>query len=131
MRRLEQRKKVTHNIARLTVGLLLHSEERLASQLGAAGHADKAVDVEDLVHGGAACTLTHYILSAAGTSSCREEEGVKVEKSLRHIRTDNIRGFLLGLSDGSSALLLMNQSFWKRIKHQKPQTEDMTIYCGQ
>lgn len=74
MRQVEWRKKVTHNIARLTVRLLLHSEERLATQLGAAGHADEAVDVEDLVHGSAASTFTHYVLSTAGTAPCGEEE---------------------------------------------------------
>lgn len=73
-RQVEWRKKVTHNIARLTVRLLLHSEERLATQLGAAGHADEAVDVEDLVHGSAASTFTHYVLSTAGTAPCGEEE---------------------------------------------------------
>lgn len=67
-------KKVTYNIARLTVCLLLHSEERLAAQLGAAGHADEAVDMEDLVHGSAACAFTHYVLSTAGTAPWGEEE---------------------------------------------------------
>lgn len=64
---------VTHNIARLTVRLLLHGEERLATQLGAAGHADEAVDVEDLVHGSAASTFTHYVLSTAGAAPWGEE----------------------------------------------------------
>lgn len=67
-------KKVTHNIARLTVRLLLHSVERLATQLGAAGHADEAVDMEDLVHGGAAGAFTHHVLSTAGTAPWGEEE---------------------------------------------------------
>lgn len=70
----EGQKKVTYNIARLTVRLLLHSEERLAAQLGAAGHADEAVDMEDLVHGSAACAFTHYVLSTAGTAPWGEEE---------------------------------------------------------
>lgn len=65
--------KATHNIARLTVGLLLHGEERLAAQLGVAGHADEAVHVEDLVHGGAAGAFTHHILPTAGTTTCRQE----------------------------------------------------------
>lgn len=64
--------KATHNIARLAVGLLLHGEERLAAQLGVAGHADKAVHVEDLVHGGAAGAFTHHVLPTAGTTTCRQ-----------------------------------------------------------
>lgn len=68
------RTKVTYNIARLTVRLLLHGIERLATQLGAAGHADEAVDMEDLVHGSAAGAFTHYILSTAGTAPWGEEE---------------------------------------------------------
>lgn len=56
------------NIARLTVCLLLDSKERLATQLGAAGHADKAVNMEDLVHGSAASAFSHYVLSTAGTA---------------------------------------------------------------
>lgn len=64
---------VTYNIARLAVGLLLHSVEGFATQLGAAGHADEAVHVEDLVHGSAAGAFTHYVLSTAGTASCGEE----------------------------------------------------------
>lgn len=59
---------MTYNIARLTVRLLLHSVEGLATQLGAAGHADEAVNMEDLVHGGASGAFTHYILSTAGTA---------------------------------------------------------------
>lgn len=64
--------KATHDIARLTVGLLLHGEERLAAQLGVAGHADEAVHVEDLVHGGAAGAFTHHVLPTAGTATCRQ-----------------------------------------------------------
>lgn len=67
-------KKITHNIARLTVCLLLHSKEGLSTQLGAAGHADKAIDVEDLVHCSAASTFTYYILSTACTATWRVEE---------------------------------------------------------
>lgn len=65
--------KATHNIARLTEGLLLHGEERFAAQLGVAGHADEAVHVEDLVHGGAAGAFAHHILPTAGTTTCRQE----------------------------------------------------------
>lgn len=57
-----------YNIARLTVRFLLHCIERLATQLGAAGHADKAVDMEDLVHSSAAGAFTHHVLSTAGTA---------------------------------------------------------------
>lgn len=64
----------TYNIARLTVCLLLDSKERLATQLGAAGHADKAVNMEDLVHGSAASAFSHYVLSTAGTAPWGEEE---------------------------------------------------------
>lgn len=71
---VRQKEKVTHNIARLTVRLLLHSVERLATQLGAAGHADEAVDMEDLVHGGAAGAFTYYVLSTAGTAPWGEGE---------------------------------------------------------
>ncbi len=70
----EAGKKVTYNIARLTVCLLLHSKERLATQLGAAGHADEAVDMEDLVHGGAAGAFTHHVLTTAGTAPWGDEE---------------------------------------------------------
>lgn len=76
---------MTYNIARLTVCLLLHSVERLATQLAAAGHADEAVDMEDLVHGGAAGAFTHYVLSTAGTAPWGEggeEEG--------RLRTDSV-----------------------------------------
>lgn len=57
------------NVARLAVGLLFYSIEGLATQLGAAGHADKAVNMEDLVHGSAAGAFTHYVLSTVGTAS--------------------------------------------------------------
>lgn len=60
----------THNIARLTVCFFLHGKERLATQLGAAGHADEAVDMEDLVHGSAAGTFTYYVLAATCTAAC-------------------------------------------------------------
>lgn len=68
------RAEVTYNVARLAVRLLLHSVEGFATQLGAAGHADEAVDMEDLVHGSAAGAFTHYILSTAGTTPWGEEE---------------------------------------------------------
>lgn len=74
---------MTYNIARLTERLLLHSVERLAAQLGAAGHADEAVDMEDLVHGGAAGSFTHHVLSAAGTAPWGEEEAGR-------LRTDSV-----------------------------------------
>lgn len=90
------------NIARLTVRLLLHGEERLATQLGAAGHADEAVDMEDLVHGSAAGAFTHYVLSTAGTAP---------EVFLRR-RVVHVKQHLLGqalqlvfrVGDGSAAL---------------------------
>ncbi|KAA8589743.1 hypothetical protein FQN60_013108 [Etheostoma spectabile] len=56
----------------------LFSVEGLAAQLAAAGHADEAVNMEDLVHGGAAGAFTHYVLSTAGTAPWgegEEEEG--------------------------------------------------------
>lgn len=65
----------THDVARLAVGLLLHGEEGLAAQLGAAGHADEAVDVEDLVHGRAAGALAHHVLPTAGAATCRQGGG--------------------------------------------------------
>lgn len=70
-----ERAGVTYNIARLTVRLLLHGVEGLATQLGAAGHADEAVDMEDLVHGCAAGALTHHVLSTAGTAPWGEGGG--------------------------------------------------------
>lgn len=57
------------DVARLTVRFLLHSVEGFATQLGAAGHADEAVDMEHLVHCGAAGALAHHILPTAGTAS--------------------------------------------------------------
>lgn len=66
---------VTYNIARLAVSLLLHGVEGLATQLGAAGHADKTVNMEDLVHGGAASAFTHYVLATAGTAPWGEGGG--------------------------------------------------------
>ncbi len=80
----EGEKKVTHNITRLTVRLLLHSKERLATQLGAADHADEAVNMEDLVHGSAAGAFTHYVLATAGTAPWGEEEGGR-------LRTDSVQ----------------------------------------
>lgn len=65
----------TYDVAGLTVRLLLHGVERLATQLGAAGHAHEAVHVEDLVHGGAAGAFAHYILPTAGTAPWAKEEG--------------------------------------------------------
>lgn len=77
---------VTYNIARLAVGLLLHSVEGLATQLGAAGHADEAVNMEDLVHGSAASAFTHYVLSTAGTAPWGEGEEME-----RRLRTDSLK----------------------------------------
>lgn len=89
-----ERTEVTYNIARLAVCLLLHCVEGLATQLGAAGHADEAVDMEDLVHGSAAGTFTHHILSTAGTAPWgEEEEGRLSSDSLlthRYIRSGSI-----------------------------------------
>lgn len=68
----------TYDIARLTVSLFLHGKEGLATQLGAAGHADEAVDMEDLVHGSAAGTLTYYVLPAACTAACGDTEDGKL-----------------------------------------------------
>lgn len=67
----------THDVARLAVGLLLHGEEGLAAQLGAAGHADEAVDVEDLVHSRAAGALAHHVLPTAGAATCRQGGGTQ------------------------------------------------------
>lgn len=78
-------KEVAYDVARLTVRLLLHSIERFAAQVGAAGHADEAVDVENLVHGRAAGALTHHILSTACTASWVEEEE-------RRLRKDQLKG---------------------------------------
>lgn len=64
----QSNKETTYDVAGLTEGLLLHGVERLAAQLAAAGHADEAVHVEDLVHGGAAGAFTHHVLSAAGAA---------------------------------------------------------------
>lgn len=60
---------VAYDVAGLTVRLLVHSVEGFSAQGFAAGHADEAVDVEHLVHGGAASTLAHHILPTAGTAS--------------------------------------------------------------
>lgn len=60
----------THNVARLTVSLLVHSVEGFASQLAAAGHAHKAVHMEDLIHGSAASAFTNHILPTARTATC-------------------------------------------------------------
>lgn len=79
--------KATHDIARLTVGLLLHGEERLAAQLGVAGHAHEAVDVEDLVHGGAAGAFTHHVFPTAGTVTCRGEAEDRRRDEMSSTRT--------------------------------------------
>ena len=63
---------VAYYVAGLAVGLLVHGVEGLAAQLGSAGHADEAVHVEHLVHGGAASALAHHVLSAAGTATWRQ-----------------------------------------------------------
>lgn len=60
----------THNVARLTVSLLLHSIERFPSQLAAAGHAHEAVHMEDLIHGSAASAFTNHVLPTARTAAC-------------------------------------------------------------
>lgn len=69
-RQVEERINNTHDVARLTIRFFLHGEEGLATQLGAAGHADEAVHMEDLVHGGAAGAFTYHVLSAACTAAC-------------------------------------------------------------
>ena len=61
----------THTVAGLTIGFFVHSVEGFPSQLAVAGHADKAVHVEDLVHGSAACSLTNHILPTASTTAWR------------------------------------------------------------
>ena len=73
-RKTNRQKNSTYDIARLTVGFFLHGKEGLATQLGAAGHADEAVDMEDLVHGSAASPFTHYVLSAACAAACGDTE---------------------------------------------------------
>lgn len=86
--------KVAYNIARLTVRLLLHGVEGLATQLGAAGHAHKAVDVEDLIHGGAAGAFSDHVLPTAGTSPWEheeEEDSVKKKKKIHiYFKSDKI-----------------------------------------
>lgn len=71
----------THNVARLAVRFLLHGKEGLATQLGAAGHADEAVHVEDLVHGGAAGALADHVLPAAGAAACGDTEDTRWTRS--------------------------------------------------
>lgn len=76
---MEERINDTHDVARLTIRFFLHGEEGLATQLGAAGHADKAVDMEDLVHGSAAGAFTYDVLSAACAAACWGGEGREAE----------------------------------------------------
>lgn len=80
------KKNNTYDIARLTVSLFLHGKEGLATQLGAAGHADEAVDMEDLVHGSAAGTLTYYVLPAACTAACGDTEDGKLRAHSTHTK---------------------------------------------
>lgn len=61
----------THDIAGFAVSLLFHGIKGLPSELGATGHADEAVHVEDLVHGGTTRPLADYILPTACTPSCK------------------------------------------------------------
>lgn len=83
---MEERINNTHDVARLTVGFFLHGKEGLATQLGAAGHADEAVDMEDLVHGCAAGTFAYYVLSAACAAACLETENGKLGTLSTHIK---------------------------------------------
>lgn len=76
----------TYDIARLAVGFFLHGKEGLATQLGATGHADKAVDVEDLIHGSAAGTFTYYILPAACAAACGDTEDGKLRAHSTHTK---------------------------------------------
>lgn len=80
------KKNNTYDIARLTVSFFLHGKEGLATQLGAAGHADEAVDMEDLVHGSAARTFTYYVLSAACTAACGDAEDGKLRAHSTHTK---------------------------------------------
>lgn len=57
------------DVARLTVSLLVHSIEGFASQLAAAGHANKAIHMKDLIHGSAASSFTNHVLPTAGTAT--------------------------------------------------------------
>jgi hypothetical protein len=57
------------NVARLTVGFLLHGIERLSSELVVADDAGETIHMEDLIHGGAACTFANYIFSTASTAT--------------------------------------------------------------
>lgn len=64
----------THNIAGFAVSLLLHGIKGLPSELGTTGHADEAVHVEDLVHGGTTRPFTDHILPTARTSTCKIQQ---------------------------------------------------------
>ncbi len=68
---IERRADHTHDIAVFAVGLLLHGIKGLPSELRATGHADEAVHVEDLVHGGTTRPLTDHILPTACTATCK------------------------------------------------------------
>lgn len=82
---MEERIGSTHDVARLTISFFLHGEEGLAAQLGAAGHADEAVHVEDLVHGSAAGAFTYDVLSAARTAACWGTEDGRLSPLSPHI----------------------------------------------
>lgn len=83
---MEERINSTHDVARLTIGFFLHGKEGLATQLGAAGHADEAVDMEDLVHGSAAGAFTYHVVSAACTAACWGTEDGRLRPLSTHIK---------------------------------------------
>lgn len=85
-RQVEERINNTHDVARLTIRFFLHGKERLATQLGAAGHADEAVHMEDLVHGSAAGAFTYDVLSAACTAACWGTEDGRLRPLSPHIK---------------------------------------------
>lgn len=59
----------TYNVAGLTIGLLLHSIERLSSELVVTDDAGEAIHVEDLIHGGASCPFSNHILPTASAAA--------------------------------------------------------------
>lgn len=64
----------THDIAGFAVSLLFHGIKGLPSELGTTGHADEAVHVEDLVHGGTTRPFTDHILPTARTPTCKIQQ---------------------------------------------------------
>lgn len=57
------------NVAGLAVCLLLHSIERLSSELDITDNAGEAIHVEDLIHGSTSCSFSNDIFPTAGTAA--------------------------------------------------------------